>query len=190
MRKLGLAVSIVLIVSLGCSQAARDSFKHWFFEIPEQSEVTSEAPAAEPESSSAKAETAPHQVESKYLSVHAPYADRQCNRCHDPEQRMAVRDDLEGCCLSCHRQYFDEDTIEHSPVADRECLTCHDLHRSTQLSLLKGSVLELCAPCHDEPSELSEDAHGGEGVENCVRCHDPHFGEAPYLKPGVEGSED
>ena len=179
MRKVVLAVSVMLAITLGCSSAARERLKHWFFEVPEQptAAVTAEEPAGAPDE-------APRLVlaEPKYKSVHMPYQDRQCRRCHDEEQRMSVREDMPDICLSCHRQYFDEDNVEHSPVADAECLSCHDLHRSERTSLLKQSMLEACGDCHDGPEDLSEEAHGGEGVEDCTACHDPHFGEAPYLK--------
>lgn len=186
MRRLGWLMPVCVVVAVGCSQASRERLKHFFFEIPDQEE-----PAATVEKPATPAEESPTLVraESKYLSQHPPYGNRQCNACHDPEKRMGVREDLLDACASCHERFFDEDQVGHSPVAEGECRECHVLHRSERFSLLKASVFDLCAECHD-PDDLDEDTHGGAGVENCTRCHDAHFGESPLLKPGVQGAED
>ena len=187
MRRVVFVVSLVLAITLGCSSTAREQLKHWFFEVPEQpaAEATADEPAGAPDE-------APRLVlaETKYKSVHMPYQDRQCQRCHDEQQQMHVREDMADVCLSCHRQYFDEDDVEHTPVTDGECLSCHNLHRSEHPSLLTQPVVEGCGECHEVPDDLCEEAHGAEGVQDCTKCHNPHFGEAPYLKADAEDSED
>lgn len=184
MRKFAWLMLFALIVAMGCSQTARDRFTHWFFEIPEG------APAQEAsaQSSSASASYEPPTLsvpEGKYKSVHGPVVKRDCTSCHDPNQRMHVREDMMDSCRVCHERYFGAD-VAHSPVEEQECAGCHEPHRSEHPYLLKQPVLETCTECHDGPEDLSEEAHSGENAENCTACHDAHFGEEMLLKPGYE----
>jgi predicted CXXCH cytochrome family protein len=170
------------IIVLGCSLAARERAERFFFEVPEPSE----APAVAATESPRRAEEPPKLVlpGSKFQSVHSPYAQRQCARCHDPDRRMQVREDYADQCRACHARYFG-DEVGHGPAADGECTTCHVAHRSAQPKLLKMSVLDTCTECHDGPEDLSEEAHGQKGAENCTACHDAHFGSDMFLKPHV-----
>ena len=171
-----------VVVALGCSQAARDRFMHWFFEISEGS-ATQEASQ---QSTSPFYEPPTLRVaEAKYKSVHSPVVKRDCRSCHDAARRMQVREDMMDSCSVCHARFFGSE-VGHSPVEEQECAGCHEPHRSEHLHLLKQPVLETCTECHDDPEDLSEEAHSGEGVENCTACHDAHFGTGMLLKPGYK----
>ena len=179
MRKLAPAIACALIVALGCSQAARDRLKHFFFEVP-SAEVTPTLAEATPPPS----EEPPELVlpGPRFRSTHPPYVQRLCKECHSSDNRMQVRADFLDQCRTCHARYF-SDEVGHPPVADGECLICHEPHRSMEAALLRLPVLDTCVNCHDEPEDLSEEAHGAGDVDNCTTCHDPHFGGAALLKP-------
>ncbi len=166
-------VPVGLVVVLGCSQAARDNAKHFFFEIPEETQAETASRNAEPTDATARPDI--KLPPSAYASVHEPYARDMCAECHDSSAKMPGLDNLTDACGECHSRYF-SDEVAHSVVSDGECLSCHQLHRSKLTSLLTRSAAALCADCHDDPADLSEEAHGVEGVERCTTCHDPHFG--------------
>lgn len=177
MRKPLLLLPLFVVVTLGCSEGAKDRLTRFFFEVPEgTSDDAANTEAASPD----EATTAVAAPEPRYVSVHAPYRDKRCGGCHDTANRMRVFDDQAAACAACHQRYF-TDAVEHEPVAGGDCDTCHLPHRSTFSYLLKGTVLESCADCHD-PDDLGEEGHDVPSVENCTACHDPHFGSAPYLK--------
>ena len=185
MRRLACIGILFVVVSVGCSESARYRLKHWFFDIPEDTPVASQAdeelvPVPTP------VPVALVGVESAFTSLHPPYVSRECRTCHDASQRMQPRENFLTVCRGCHERYFGPG-VGHFPVSEGQCTTCHDMHRSGQAGLLKMPMLEMCVECHDEPVDLSEGAHnGGEGVDDCIRCHDPHFGKSPLLKRGVK----
>ncbi len=177
-------LSVGLAVVLGCSQAARERTKHFFFEVPDDAQAGSASGDAQPTDTSERPDL--ELPPSAYASVHQPYARQMCAECHDPSAKMPGLDNLTDACGECHARYF-SDEVAHSVVSDGECLACHQLHRSKLPSLLTRSAAELCADCHDDPADLSEEAHGVDGVEKCTMCHDPHFGgeDEMLLKPGI-----
>ena len=179
MRKLIRVIALCLIALVGCSQATHERLSKFFFEVPEETSSSSEGETA----SAASAEEPPMLVlpESKYKSVHPPYAQRSCDTCHDTAARMRVRENFLDVCSECHERYFSSD-VGHPPVAAGECIECHDPHRSEHAALLKQAMFETCIDCHDEPEDLSEEAHGGDDAENCTKCHDPHFGKGQLLR--------
>lgn len=168
-------------VMLGCSVAARQKLKHFFFEVPPEQSATQGAANRGP--TTAPALPTLQLPPPRYLAVHRPFAQQQCAECHDSAGRTEkrVRLDFLTACQDCHGRYFG-DEVGHSPVADGQCIVCHEMHRSLQPRLLKQPVFDTCVDCHDEPEDLSEEAHGGDNVENCIRCHDPHFGTGSLLK--------
>ena len=174
-------LALCLAVMLGCSGAARQKLKHFFFEVPPEQKASQDG--ANPAPTTAPALPKLQLPPPRYLAVHRPYAQQQCTKCHDPAGReeKRVRTDFLAACKSCHPRYF-SDEVGHPPVADGQCIACHEMHRSVQPRLLKQPVFDTCVDCHDEPEDLSEEAHGGDNVENCIRCHDPHFGTGSLLK--------
>ncbi len=181
MGRLVCALSLGLVVGLGCSQNVRDRLTRFFFDVPESSEARALARAESPQPSG----DAPPTLAlpgPRFRSNHQPYLERQCDRCHDAENRMEVRADLLDQCRVCHARYY-SDEVGHAPVAAEDCATCHVPHQSAHPALLLQPIFDTCVDCHDEPIGLSPDAHGGDGVENCTTCHDPHFGDSPLLKP-------
>jgi len=178
---------ISTLVVAGCSLATRERLKHFFFEVPDESQARAEDEQSAPAPHLDEPDAAPVLAESKYRSVHPPYAQRACALCHDATRMMQPQAVFLDTCQDCHERYFGPDVV-HPPVAEKQCAMCHDPHRSEYSALLRQPVLDTCVDCHDEPEDLSADAHGGDGVENCTACHDPHFGTAKLLKPQRVGS--
>ncbi len=178
MPKRLLFLVIALAVVMGCSQAALDRAKHFFFEVPEPSAQTDAqvvGPGAEPPAELVLPEP-------QFASVHQPVVEQRCHTCHATSGSMDVRENLADACRQCHPSFFGE-AIEHSPVAEGQCLQCHKPHRSEHPSLLTLPGGQVCLECHDGPADLSEEAHGQPGADDCTRCHDPHFGSPMFLKP-------
>lgn len=177
------------MVSVGCSQAGRERLAHFFFEIPDESSNPSiAAPAggtavSNPPAGVPSVETTPApRLRARFVSMHPPYALRQCDQCHNTSANMQAREDLLDSCKNCHARYFSEE-VGHSPVEMGQCIECHEMHQSGQPGLLKMAAIDLCIECHDEPEDLSEPAHAVEGAQRCLACHDPHFGANPLLVP-------
>ena len=173
MRKILILLPASVVITLGCSEGAR----RFFFEIPDETKAAATGeetatPVAQP-----PAAVAP---EPRYASVHQPYAEHQCDACHDAGRQMRVVENLADACGECHQRYFG-DAIEHEPVAGGDCGSCHQAHRSQHPRLLKDTVPALCGECHD-PDDLGEEGHDVPNVKDCTACHDAHFGSAPYLK--------
>ena len=181
MFKRTLMVILGAALLVGCSQAALDKAKRFFFEVPEES-------SPDTVGETAGGEEQPELVlpESQYASVHRPVLERKCSSCHDTSGQMKVPENLTEACRVCHARFFG-DQVEHGPVADGECRGCHTLHRSKHPHLLTAPAGETCLECHDSADELSEEAHGQPGAEHCTRCHDPHFGASPFLKADQPG---
>jgi predicted CXXCH cytochrome family protein len=188
MRKWTAIVCIGIAIAAACSHPARERWKRFFFEVPDESAASTDtADTSADEPRPVQADTAP--PESKYASVHRPYSSGLCKNCHDTGAQMAAADDyMMAACQKCHPSFF-TDEIEHGPVAEGDCTSCHLGHRSEYPALLTEAMPGVCTTCHDQ-EDLSEDAHEVDNVAQCARCHDPHFGESPYLKPEAQDPED
>jgi predicted CXXCH cytochrome family protein len=91
---------------------------------------------------------------------HRPFADRQCEKCHQALQGGKVKlaaATMSELCESCHVQFkkrFEEAQVQHAALQldDDSCITCHRAHASHEPALLKARVINLCITCHtDKP---------------------------------------
>lgn len=114
-------------------------------------------------------------------SSHRPYAEKDCQGCHNFKKRnllIAANDQL---CEICHVGFV-KGKFVHGPVSVRDCLSCHVPHSSAHPSLLQKSLSGICAKCHTE-DRLAKQMHDLVMKNNmeCVDCHDAHGGDTPYF---------
>ncbi len=138
-----------------------------------------------------------HQALPPSFSLHKPFAEKTCDKCHAglrrekrptrsgisalPETPRLVAP-LDKLCLRCHKQPTAK--YVHGPVALGRCETCHFPHRSPYPHLLrKSKSRDLCAICHSPDLFVSAALHEKKGwaSKECTSCHDPHESNKPYL---------
>jgi predicted CXXCH cytochrome family protein len=116
-------------------------------------------------------------------SIHPPYQEKRCDKCHDKSQDSGLLKPREQLCFICHPDILNHGGFyQHGPAATGSCLECHDPHSSVNKSLLKFEKAKLCAACHKE-TRLAASMHDKVTASGllCTDCHDPHAGAAPYF---------
>jgi predicted CXXCH cytochrome family protein len=116
-------------------------------------------------------------------SSHPPYAEKNCQGCHDFKNKNLLLAPADELCEMCHVGFVDgKGKNIHGPVAVRDCLACHLPHSSLNKSLLKESLSGICATCHQE-KRLALNMHNAvmEHKMECVNCHDAHGGDVTYF---------
>lgn len=191
-RNMRYALFTLLIGTLmvaGCSSEARNRFKHWFFEIPDETTGTTAdhiaGDASQRSEILAFQPTERSLIPHRFTSMHPPFLLRSCQECHDSSNRMVVADKMLVSCQRCHSGYFRE-APGHFPTTEGQCTECHNMHRSSQPALLNQPLYDVCIECHDEAEDLSQPIHTVAYVERCTACHDPHFGESPLLRTNAQ----
>ena len=110
------------------------------------------------------------------LIVHTPYAENECNSCHNKNVMGTYVKPQPALCYQCHVDFNETYESLHGPVSGGYCTSCHDPHKSKISNLLIKEGQELCFTCH-ESSDLSlGNLHSDIGEKNCIDCHNPHGG--------------
>lgn len=114
-------------------------------------------------------------------SSHPPYAEKNCQGCHNFKKTNLLIVPPDQLCETCHVGFVKGKYI-HGPVSVRDCLACHLPHSSKNKSLLQESVSDICSKCHQE-ERLASQMHKLVMKNNmeCVNCHDAHGGDTPYF---------
>ena len=123
-----------------------------------------------------------HDPKDKKNVVHPPVKEGDCLACHKPHGGdgrflLNVGEDQTGLCMECHDSALVKQKFIHGPVAVGSCTKCHDPHESTQKSLLKKPVRDLCLACHTDLAGILKEAavvHSPVKSDACTVCHDPH----------------
>jgi predicted CXXCH cytochrome family protein len=116
-------------------------------------------------------------------SVHPPYAEKQCDGCHDKNKQDGLIAPRAQLCFICHPDIIKKAFV-HGPAATGSCLECHEPHSTPNEALLKTDKVVLCAVCHRE-KRLAAAMHDSVAAKGmiCTDCHDPHGGASPvFLK--------
>ena len=115
--------------------------------------------------------------ENRSLVVHYPYAERECESCHDPASLGRMLEPQPDLCYMCHEDLGTLYPVLHGPVGGGYCTACHDPHSSEKKALLRYTGRALCLYCHLEEDILKNEIHLGLEEMQCTDCHDPHGGE-------------
>jgi predicted CXXCH cytochrome family protein len=114
-------------------------------------------------------------------SVHPPYRQKQCERCHDKSKDSGLIRPKNEICFVCHPKIIKKSFV-HGPASVGGCLECHDPHSSNFPSLLKFERATICSVCHRE-RRMADAMHTkviAKGMV-CVDCHNPHAGDAQFF---------
>lgn len=188
------ALALLLLPALfllaACSTASRDRALRFFFDgVPPRSnalpaELTPGPAAPRP---AARQWTA---------SVHRPYAEFQCAKCHSIVPRglggggvptfrtLVIKRPDEGLCAACHRGIPGEPAFAHAPVLLSACMWCHQPHESRFPALLRAAPADVCLRCHWEEELSSGDHHlrpFASSARSCIDCHAAHGGERRFF---------
>ncbi len=185
------ALLALLVLAPGCADPGRHAILRAVFDgVPPARKPVTASPAARglgPDSVAA----APTVYE------HAPYAEKQCDACHDAQGGNNV-ETVPALCYRCHDAAEYTGTQMHPPVADGQCLTCHSPHQSLTPRLLLKPQKELCQECHAVPAAQDSVVHAPVAEGKCAACHMPHAGgehallrsPVPQLCAGCHGQLD
>ncbi len=114
------------------------------------------------------------------FSIHEPYAEDSCLKCHPDPSELQLSIDDSSICMSCHEEVIKSYPQMHGAVVGMACLWCHNPHMSPFANLLREQAPALCTQCHDwnEPGTPIPAEH--EDMErNCLECHSGHGGNDP-----------
>ncbi|MCL5270033.1 MAG: hypothetical protein M1457_05670 [bacterium] len=174
----GLAGGLLL---LACAPAARHDLLTFFFDgVPSGKEVPSTA-AIGP--TSARIQRPPMAVAypirlvptpPPIVSVHKPFAERQCTECHQISRGMEPLANDERLCDKCHGEQRRRQGWNHGPINLGTCIPCHRAHDSAYPHLLDRPIPQLCLFCHVGALENMPAYHQVAELNDCTKCHDPH----------------
>ena len=119
--------------------------------------------------------------EHRIVSKHKPFAEKNCQGCHDFKKTNLLLRPEDQLCFMCHKDFI-KGSYVHGPVSVGDCLACHLPHDSGYPALLQESKNKICEKCHTEERvavRMHEQviSHGMQ----CVDCHDPHSGSVRYF---------
>jgi predicted CXXCH cytochrome family protein len=117
-------------------------------------------------------------------SLHQPYADRECNSCHNAGRSNQLRMPADLLCQQCHDPAEFNAPWIHGPIAGGGCAACHLPHRSDKRHLLRNGGNNFCLDCHDPNAglmDLASPAHLDIDGKQCLDCHEAHGGDTRFL---------
>ena len=175
-------LGLMTVLLLSCSgQATHNALTVFFDGVPEPAvkEHTKKDSAATTDKPNPKLVSSAKPVEK--INLHPPYADRNCNICHQGGGSQKLTEQPPQLCYQCHDDFSKKFAVLHGPVANGSCTGCHDPHSSKNDKLLLKDGQQLCYNCHNKKDVLKNDIHSVIEDTKCWDCHDPHGGKDRYL---------
>lgn len=111
------------------------------------------------------------------VSIHAPFKNHECAKCHVVEELNRVRDDIDSVCQSCHAEVIEQaPSTAHKPIKEGKCVACHNPHDSARPNLVRVTAEKMCFTCH-KPEEIQTPEHPSATQSDCLLCHKGHHSE-------------
>lgn len=175
-----LFISLILVVTISCSQGEGKEVLSIFFDGVDEEEVEDSVVTIEEENTEESNDLTSTGF-LKVINYHEAYVDKQCDNCHETIGSNKLIEAQPGLCYSCHDDFSEEYTFMHGPASSGYCTSCHDPHKSKNEKLLKRTGQELCLYCHNQKDILANDVHEDIEDTDCTECHNPHGGEDKYF---------
>jgi predicted CXXCH cytochrome family protein len=118
-------------------------------------------------------------------SIHPPFKERSCNKCHKgggPGQLNTMPE----LCYNCHKNFSSQGPFLHGPVAGGNCTECHVPHNSKFEKLLINDGQDLCFKCHVKEDILSNEKHSKIDSTKCWKCHNPHSEKNKFMLKRID----
>lgn len=130
----------------------------------------------------------PHASDEKALirsNRHAPFAEGNCDACHEAKGSTKLSSPMPELCLTCHEGIEKQLALPsvHAPAKAGQCIACHGPHTANNDKLLVGKPPALCRQCHDLKVEGKVHTPFAQG--ECAKCHAPHGSTEPSLLLGT-----
>lgn len=187
MRAPGLFFTTIFIISFlcGCAPQTKQKWLRTFFDgVPDdvgpenlpdkQGEFEPARDEKVNSSETAEELSAPQEKPGPVIFRHPPYAEGQCDMCHQGKSSQTLVAQPPDLCFSCHDDFLKDAKIKHYPAEEGMCTACHNPHKSENERLLVKPIPALCFDCHDREDVFSLEIHTMIEGESCVSCHNPH----------------
>lgn len=195
MRAPGSLFTAIFIISslCGCAPQTKQKWLRTFFDgVPDNGEQVSlpkEQEGSEPakDKKTSSSETAfgrfggtaeepspPQQKPEPAIFRHPPYAEGQCDICHQGKSSQTLVAQPPELCFFCHDDFLKDAKTKHYPAEEGMCTACHNPHKSENERLLAKPIPALCFDCHDREDVMRIEIHTMIEGESCISCHNPH----------------
>ena len=177
-------ITLCCIIFLSCAQNQRYKLMSFFFdEVPDPSKK--DKAVFEPVFESSPKDSLKNKLISDTELIvqwvfHPAYQKKECNKCHDRTNSLALIEQQPELCYSCHKEMENKYKLLHGPVAAGFCSECHNPHSSKIEHLLTRKGRRLCTHCHELNDIKKNSSHANINNTNCTKCHNPHGGEKNY----------
>ena len=181
---LSVSLAVVVAVSAACSRETTHRVLVFFYDgVPplDGAAVPAEGVMPEPAPGTTTSQQ-PRQLQArKKMYTLPPYAENNCEGCHNVRNGRLVKSVREGLCQTCHPDKPPKKKYTHGPMAVNGCLMCHHYHKSEYPKVLLADAQTLCFHCHEKRELRTDEHHATIEQELCIDCHDAHGGDDRFF---------
>ena len=177
---LSVSVAVVLAVAAACSHETTHRVLVFFYDgVPslDDDAVPAEGVMPEPAPGTTTPQQPRHLQARRKMYTLPPYAENNCEGCHNVRNGRLVKSAREGLCQTCHPDKPPKKKYVHGPMAVNGCLMCHHYHKSEYPKVLLADAQTLCFHCHEKREMRTDEHHATIEQELCIDCHDAHGGD-------------